>query len=80
MMNDFKQYIKVSITEMRPYVHGETFYAGYCDFPNTSVSEELKKVGHPKVGDMICRDPNNQDDQWLITEKYFKKNYVKFRG
>lgn len=31
-----------------------------------------------KQGDMIARDPNNHEDQWLVAEEYFKANYESF--
>ena len=33
-----------------------------------------KDAGSPKVGDMIARNPNNHEDQWLVNATYFKDN------
>lgn len=64
----FKPYTKTTLTDIRPYVEGE-------DMAAIGVSDEAKSVGSPKIGDMICKDPPNPEDVWLITEEYFKKNY-----
>lgn len=65
---EFKLYKKSSSTEMRPYVLGE-------EVKNISIDPDVVKEGHPKSGDMVCRDPSNHADQWLITKKYFNDNY-----
>lgn len=39
------------------------------------ISEEDKKAGSPKVGDMIARNPKNHLDKWLVAEKYFQDNF-----
>jgi len=71
MMRDieFKKYSKIGVTEIRPYLEGEQL------LKNVVISEERRKKGSPKQGDMICRDPNNTKDVWLITEAYFNSNY-----
>lgn len=67
-MSEFKQYRRKSISEMRPYIHGEIL-------PETvSVSEADKQNGSPKVGDMIARNPKNHADQWLVAKQYFEDN------
>lgn len=40
-----------------------------------SISAEDLKNGSPKLGDMIARNPNNHNDQWLVNEEYFKENF-----
>lgn len=65
---EFKQYRRKSISEMRPYVEGETLPG------NVSISEADKNNGSPKVGDMIARNPQNHDDQWLVAKDYFDAN------
>lgn len=49
----------------RPYEPGE-------DLSNVSVSDE----DDPSEGDMICRNPENSDDEWLVDQEYFEKKYV----
>jgi hypothetical protein len=64
----FKQYRKISIGELRPYVYGEPM-------EGIMVSDEDKKTGSPQQGDMIARNPKNHKDQWLISEAYFRANF-----
>jgi len=64
-MSLWKKYRKVATTEMRPYVPGE-------DLLGISVSDQ----DNPTLGDMIARNPNNHDDQWLVARAYFQKNYI----
>ncbi len=41
---------------------------------HVSISEEDKKNGSPKQGDMIARNPKNHNDQWLVAKAYFEDN------
>lgn len=68
-MGEFKKYKRKSISEMRPYVEGEN-----VNFQGISVSEADRLAGSPKEGDMIARNPQNHDDQWLVAKKYFQEN------
>ena len=65
----FKQYRRTNIAEMREFVSGETLP------DSVSISEADRKNGSPKVGDMIARNPNNHDDQWLVAKDYFDENF-----
>lgn len=67
-MSEFKRYRRSQIGELRPYVEGEKTLG-------ISISEEDKKAGSPKVGDMIARNPKNHLDRWLVAEKYFQDNF-----
>jgi len=67
-MSEFKQYRRKSISEMRPYVEGETLDS------NVSISEADLKAGSPKLGDMIARNPKDHSDQWLVAKEYFEEN------
>lgn len=62
-MDQFKNYRKVGVTPMRPYVEGE-------DLSGVSVSDE----DTPGAGGMIAHDPKDPDDQWYVSTKYMK-NY-----
>lgn len=64
----FQQYRRKQIAELRPYLEGETLQG-------VSISEEDRKAGSPRVGDMIARNPKNHADQWLVAEAYFKDNF-----
>lgn len=68
----FKPYRRIGYVEMR-MVQAQDVVDGLPD--NVSVSPEDAKNGHPRIGDMIARNPNNHDDQWLVTEEYFKENF-----
>jgi hypothetical protein len=52
-MNEFKQYRRKQIAELRPYVDGEILT------DRVSVSAADKEAGSPKLGDMIVRNPKN---------------------
>ena len=67
-MTEFKQYGRISISEMRPYVKGEILDG------KVSISQADKDNGSPKVGDMIARNPKNHEDQWLVAKQYFEDN------
>jgi hypothetical protein len=67
-MTEFKQYRRKQIAELRPYEPREIL-------AHISISEEDKKAGSPKEGDMIARNPKNHDDQWLVAKKYFEDNF-----
>lgn len=66
--DDFNQYRRKQIAELRPYVSGE-------DIRLISVSGEDAKAGSPKPGDMVARNPKNHKDQWLVAAQYFADNF-----
>jgi len=66
-MNDWKQYKRKGLSEMRPYIAGE-------DVSHVSISEPDKQNGSPREGDMIARNPKSHADQWLVAKKYFEDN------
>ena len=68
MMKEFKQYRRTQIAEMATWQEG-------FDMDKVSVSEEDKKAGSPKEGDMIARNPKNHKDVWLVAGQYFKDNF-----
>jgi ribosomal protein L19 len=67
-MSEFKQYRRKSVSEMRPYVEGDTLDG------KVSISEADLKGGSPLKGDMIARNPKNHEDQWLVAKTYFEDN------
>jgi hypothetical protein len=82
-MNDFKQYRRTQIAEMRP-VTEEDIRAFEQDKHlhslrdtefKVSVSEVDLANGSPKIGDMIARNPKNHNDQWLVAKQYFEDNF-----
>ena len=64
-MDEFKQYRKKGLAEMRPYVPGE-------DLSGVSVSEADDP---PNDLDMIARNPKNHADQWYVAKKYFEDSF-----
>jgi hypothetical protein len=68
-MTQFKQYRKTQIAEMRPYELGESM-------KGIVVNDVDRLNGSPRTGDMISRNLDNHDDQWLVSEKFFKDNYI----
>ena len=68
-MDEFRQYRRTQIAEMRPYVEGEMLSE------RVSVSASDREAGSPKDGDMIARNPKNHDDQWLVPARYFADNF-----
>lgn len=67
-MDEFKQYRRSQIAELRPYRQGETL-------EGISVAQVDRDAGSPKVGDMIARNPKNHADQWLVAAQYFADNF-----
>lgn len=68
MSDQFKQYRRKQIAELRPYVPGEVI-------DGVSISAPDAANGSPKEGDMIARNPKNHDDQWLVAAQYFADNF-----
>lgn len=66
-MNNWNQYKRKGLSEMRAYVENE-------DVSHISISEPDRQNGSPKPGDMIARNPKNHADQWLVAKKYFEDN------
>ena len=63
-MNEWKQYKRKGLSEMRPYLLGE-------DLTSISVADvdaPLSDMG------MIARNPKNHKDQWYVARKYFEEN------
>jgi hypothetical protein len=73
-MSNWKKYRRTKITEMRPVTKEE---ADSMTVPEgVSVSEnDREQLGCPKLGDMIARDPNNHNDQWLVSYEYYSGNF-----
>jgi hypothetical protein len=67
-MKTYSRYRRTQIAELRPYEPGEDLEGG-------SISAADKKVGSPKAGDMIARNPEKHGDQWLVEAKYFAENF-----
>lgn len=61
----FKKYRRKGHAEMRPYQKGE-------DLSGVSVSD----VDDPDSDmGMIARNPDNHEDKWYVSRKYFEENF-----
>lgn len=74
-MNEWKQYRRTNVAEMCPWT--ETDGSGFNR--TFSLSEPDRLAGSPKPGDMIARNPQNHDDQWLVAAKYFADNFEELK-
>ncbi len=87
-MENFKQFRRTQIAEMRPVTEQEIKLFEIMDnipialavdvatpIVHLSISDEDRKNGSPKIGDMVARNPKNHLDQWLVAEQYFKDNF-----
>lgn len=72
-MSEFKQYKRKAIAELRHVTEAECNGAGFAS--NISVSVADADNGSPKQGDMIARNPENHNDQWLVAADYFAVNF-----
>jgi hypothetical protein len=64
MISEWKQYKRKGLSEMRPYIKGE-------DLSEISVSSQDNP--EEDMG-MIARNPENHDDKWYVSRKYFEDN------
>lgn len=71
-MSEFKHYKRKAIAELRPVTEAE---CNGCIASSISVSAADADNGSPKPGDMIARNPENHDDQWLVAANYFAANF-----
>ena len=67
---NFKKYKRTNVAEMYPYESG-TVLSG-----KVSVSQADRDNGSPKKGDMIARNPDNHEDEWLVAKDYFESNFA----
>ena len=63
-MSNWNQYCRKGLSEMRPYIVGESL-------DGISVSKE----DTPARGGMIARNPDNHKDQWFVAQDYFQKHF-----
>lgn len=80
-MEDFKEYRRKQIAELRPVTQNDIeLYKADDTIPASfqfavSISDADRKNGSPKIGDMIARNPKNHRDQWLVAKQYFEDNF-----
>lgn len=72
----FKKYNKKSIAELRQVTQEEISRGHiFMQINKISISSEDIKKGSPKQGDMVARNIENNQDQWLVSKEYFEKNF-----
>lgn len=82
-MENFKQYRRTQIAEMRPvneqdiqaYENDKQIHSIRDSEFKVSISDADRQNGSPKIGDMIARNPKNHLDQWLVAKQYFQDNF-----
>ena len=80
---EFKKYRRTQIAEMRPvtkediqaFLNDKNLHSLRDTEFRVSISDVDKYNGSPRLGDMIARNPKNNNDQWLVAEQYFKDNF-----
>ncbi len=72
-MENFKQYRRKQIAELRPVTDREVMNINLDS--KISVSQADKDAGSPAIGDMVARNPKNHEDQWLVAKQYFEDNF-----
>ena len=83
-MSTFKKFRRTQISEMREVTESDirafesdkAIHSLRDSQFKVSISDADLKNGSPKIGDMIARNPQNHNDQWLVAEKYFKENFT----
>ena len=75
-MSKFKKYNRVAVAEAREVTPREIADGIFALLDTRiSVSKADQEEGSPKAGDMIARNPENHEDQWLIAADYFTVNF-----
>lgn len=73
-MYEFKQYRRKAIAELRPVTEAECMSMAE-PWGVISISQADLNNGSPKIGDMVARNPENHEDQWLVAADYFYANF-----
>ena len=80
-MNEFKEYRRKGVALARPVTALDIWLfkqgKGVLQFEGKiiSIAAVDKAAGSPKIGDMIAKNPKDENDQWLIAESYFQQNF-----
>lgn len=74
---EFEEYQRLGFAQARPVTDTEIADGVVgLENANISVSQADVDADSPKQGDMIARNPDNYDDQWLIAKEYWEKNFA----
>lgn len=68
-MSEFKNYKRKGVAKMRAYVPGEGMNEISVSAPDKALPTEEFNKG------FIARNPNNPEDQWYVSRKYFEENF-----
>lgn len=74
-MSGFRQYRRSAIAELRPVSPDEVGNIELLTNNGVSISQVDIDNGSPCALDMIARNPQNHDDQWLVSAEYFEANF-----
>lgn len=75
-MSEFRKYRRTNIAEMRPVTEQEAnSSASHLQERGISISDVDIANGSPHIGDMIARNPQDHEDQWLVAMDYFQLNF-----
>jgi len=89
-MSEFKKYKRRESVEVRDIEafeidrfreRGAMYFYEDLDLKNEypiriNIMQEDLKNGSPKMGDKVAINPNNPNDQWLISKNDFEKGFV----
>ena len=83
-MSEFKQYRRKQIAELRKVTDADIrafeqdkhLHSLRDTEFKVSISDVDRANGSPKIGDMIARNPENHNDQWLVAKDYFLANFA----
>ena len=75
MIKLWNEFTRTGVAEMRVMYYDELEDVKNLTDKGISISKEDLDAGSPKDGDMIARNPENHDDQWLVAAQYFKDNF-----
>jgi len=73
---DYALYKNVNMSDPVEYIEARTWDDKF-PMGNVRLSTRDANNGSPKLGDMIARRPDDPNDQWLISKKFFDLNYTR---
>ena len=78
-MSEFKQYRRKAIAELRHIKPEECENHNLLLDAGISISKADWENGSPCPLDMIARNPENHNDQWLVAAQYFVDNFEEIK-
>lgn len=76
-MSEFTEYRRLGSAWARPVTAYDCTGEGIerLESIGVSISPADLDAGSPRIGDMICMNPSNYADQWLVAHDYFQENF-----